>query len=65
MSTENAVQAPRAAPVADQTVVLSRPVKARLTALQSHLRTSRGRVVTYDQTVEWLLDIYAEDEASQ
>jgi hypothetical protein len=38
------------------TVVVPRPVHARLSVLQRQLRGQRGRSVSYGETIEWLLD---------
>ena len=47
------------------TIQVPRPVHGRLSMLQGHLQTARGRSVSYGEVIEWLLTIYAEDEASQ
>ena len=48
--------------LAPLTVVVPRPVHARLSVLQRQLRGERGRPVSYGETVEWLLDYYQREK---
>lgn len=45
---------------AKRIVAVSEPVYDRLTEIRSDLGNQRGRLVTYSEVLETLLDVYAE-----
>ena len=45
-----------------KSVAVPTPVHERLIALRDQFQVTRGRAVTIGEIIEWLLDVYAEDE---